>query len=117
VIESHLRNAAKQQETDAIILTGDFNSVPSSEPVSVFKNSQLALNDVFEDSKERISEFSFPKKSPYMDSSLWPDRWIDYIFTSNSIILKSRKLSLNGGKGGGFVSDHVALEATFELCT
>lgn len=115
VIESHLRMAARQQGTDAIILAGDLNSVPSSKPVNLFKNSELALNDVFEDSDERISGFSFPKESPYMDPSLWPDRWIDYIFASNSIIVKSRKLSLNGVKRGGFVSDHVALEATFEL--
>ena len=116
VIEAHLRRAAIQYDTAGIILAGDLNTLPDSQSLDVFKNSSLGLIEIFEKSAERETSFSFPKESPYMDEALWPDRWIDYIFASSSISVRDKRLALNGGQNGAFVSDHAALEATFELC-
>ena len=116
VIEMILRRAAMQHGTGRIILAGDLNTLPNSKAIDALKASSLDLVDIFDKSTERSTEFSFPKKSPYMDEALWPDRWIDYIFASRSISVTSKRLALDSGSTGAFVSDHAALQATFELC-
>lgn len=115
VIEEHLVRASAQHNTSGIIVAGDLNTLPDTKTIDVLKGSKLRLVDIFEGSIERSTSFSFPKESPYMDTSLWPDRWIDYIFTSHSISVESRRLTLNGGPDAPFVSDHVALEAIVEF--
>ena len=116
VIEKHLQHAAMLFNTTEIILSGDLNTVPDSPSIDVLRSSSLGLVEIFEESTERETAFSFPKESPYMDEALWPDRWIDYMFASSSILVKSKKLALNGGQNGPFVSDHAALETTLEVC-
>ena len=110
----HLEAAAARHGTDAIVLVGDFNATPESGAVATLLRSELGLKDLFADTKERESQFTYVTDSPFTEQDA-DSRWIDYVFATESLTATSRKLGLNGAETGGFASDHVALEVTFDL--
>jgi endonuclease/exonuclease/phosphatase family metal-dependent hydrolase len=110
----YLSSAAAHHGTDALILVGDFNATPQSPPVSNVLKDQLGLRDIFAKAESRRTQFTYPAEGTYAEAEA-TNRWIDYIFATDHFDVKSLGLSLNGGRTGDYVSDHVALEAIFHL--
>ena len=115
VIIDHLQRITERYETKNIVLAGDLNTIPNSEPMNVLLNSPLNLTDCFEGSEYRRTRYTFPVESPYSNSNLWPNRWIDYALFSPSLRVNAARLVLDGKETGEFASDHAALEVSFEL--
>ena len=114
IILKHLASSAKHHETSAIILVGDFNSTPNSLPIAKVLDDQLQLRDPFAKTDLRRFGHTFAAESPYADVTA-TNRWIDYVFVTDCFEIQSLELSLNGSLSGDYVSDHAALEITFEL--
>ncbi|MCJ8323346.1 MAG: endonuclease/exonuclease/phosphatase family protein [Rhizobiales bacterium] len=114
VILKCLASAAEHHKTNAIILVGDFNATPASLPIGNILSDQLQLRDIFAKTDARRAGHTYAAASPYCDVA-GTNRWIDYVFATDRFEIKSLELSLNGSPSDDYVSDHVALEVTFEL--
>ena len=113
-IVQHLERLSGQYQCKNIILAGDFNSTPGSEPMRILLASSLGLSDPYLEADLQRKAYSFPSDSPYANAALWPDRWIDYILLAGDIFATKVSISLDG-RNGQFASDHVALEAQIDF--
>ncbi len=113
-IISHLTAASVYHQTDGIILVGDFNTTPASPPITSIKGSQLGLRDLFEGTELRRTRNTYPDTGSYFDGDAASVRWIDFVFVTDRFEVLSSGLAMDG-RTGGYVSDHVALEARLEL--
>jgi len=103
---SRLKLAAKN-----IILMGDLNCLPNSQPILEFKKelddaSELADDDIY-------GPFGTFSK---FDPSFIPDRRIDYIFSKNLAVLKYRHVD-DRRANNLWPSDHLPVMASFDLLT
>jgi endonuclease/exonuclease/phosphatase family metal-dependent hydrolase len=114
-IVQHLERLKEQYRCKNLVLAGDFNSTPDSEPIRTLLGSSLEFSDPYLESGLQKKSYSFPSISPYMNAELWPDRWIDYVLLAGDIYAKEVSISLDGRNGQNFASDHVALEAQIEF--
>ena len=109
-----LTSAAQHWQTDAIILVGDFNTVPGSAPIACITECALGLRDLFAATDLRRGRVTYPNDGPFFDGDTTSHRWIDYIFATPRFTVQSLGLAMDG-LNGNFVSDHVALEANLTL--
>jgi len=82
---------SENSRSDSVILCGDFNEDPDDGLVykNILNNYPIKLNDSW---VERNKTLTFCQSNPYVDSKLWPNRRIDYIFSSENLPLYSYRV-------------------------
>ncbi len=100
ILNSHLASISTRHE--AMIIAGDFNDWTSRE-VSRYLDPALGLQEVFMQSQQRHAR-TFPAR--------WPLFCVDRIYYSGLTLQSCQCLDGNAWK---VLSDHVPLQATFEL--
>jgi endonuclease/exonuclease/phosphatase family metal-dependent hydrolase len=98
-----------------LILCGDLNDTPESEPVrTLFSQKQPYLRDAWTLAGNNSEGHTFAKSNPWADSKLWPGRRIDYIAVSREFTVHSCHLVLTPNDCGP-ASDHYAVSAEISL--
>ena len=100
-----------------VILTGDFNSLPDSEPVSKLK--QAGFHDLFDRLHPKEKGFTWDNdRNPYLKnhSILFPNRRIDFILPQENLLAQLPKQTCRlafaePDAAGHFASDHFGLMA------
>jgi endonuclease/exonuclease/phosphatase family metal-dependent hydrolase len=89
-------------DDDPVLLMGDFNALPDSQPISILRAS-------FDDTKQEASQVRFGPDATFggfrVDSPL--TRRIDYIFTSPGDWGVLKYAVLNHSRDGSYYSDHL----------
>lgn len=97
-----------------VIVTGDFNVTPDSEPYSVMTGSDSPLLDAFKTTKLPHVGPEFTFSGFMVGEEPDTDRRIDYIFTNDSVdVLKHAILS--SYRGGRYPSDHLPVLAEIQF--
>lgn len=101
---------AKNRGEDAVVLTGDFNTLPDSEPYKLLLVGEKPLIDA------RLAV-----ENPRGPASTWngfkeiiPDRRIDFIFATGPLKLTQFQ-TIDEQRDGRFPSDHCPIVATAQL--
>lgn len=96
----------------AVIVTGDFNTLPDSEPYRRMITNEAGLH---------LSDARLSVDNPIGPESTWngfekirPGRRIDFIFTAGPVAVESFR-TLAEQRDGRFASDHLAIVAEVEL--
>lgn len=96
-------------ENKPLLLTGDFNGTPDSEPIQIFS---AALNDGLKVSETPL----YGPKGTFnaFDISKTPENRIDYIFVQGLNVVKYRHID-DKRSNGLYISDHLPVFAQFEM--
>lgn len=108
------RRIADIAKTAPVIITGDFNCEPNSQPyLNILQ--KVSLETDFYDSKDKSKTPHFGPSGTYNDfSTVNPTSCIDYVFM-NSFFHVNRHGVINEKPGGSFISDHFPVFAELEL--
>ena len=103
-----LRNKAKA----SILLCGDLNDIPQSQPVqALLASTNLCDTWTTIHTKEG---YSFSAQNPYVSAELWPNRRIDYVLCERPCQVRRAFLSLRLDDDFGLASDHYCMCAELE---
>lgn len=95
-------------ENQGLILMGDFNSLPSDQPIQILTNN---LKDAFNSSQ--IKAYGPVGTFNGFDNHVIPDQRIDYLFTQNLKVLSYR--AINDKRSNGLcISDHLPVMIEWE---
>jgi endonuclease/exonuclease/phosphatase family metal-dependent hydrolase len=103
LILKKIKEIARNQD---VILTGDFNSMPSEEPIQVLIGSSTAWRVYDTEPLSIIPHFGNYSSFTAFEPRERPDAHIDYIFISTPRIRVLRHGTLSHSFDGHFVSDH-----------
>ncbi len=109
-----IKNFIEQQQFENIILCGDFNRFGGEEKdfYSIVQDDLLNLQLIPYNTNKM--EYSFCRLNEYVSKDLWPDRNIDYVFTSPNGQFTS-SLCMNAHDGFLPCSDHYGVLAKGEF--
>jgi endonuclease/exonuclease/phosphatase family metal-dependent hydrolase len=113
LIQRLLREEKKPDES--VILTGDFNTGPDSEPLAVLTDTPDHSSVKFRDTR------TYSKKMPEGPDSTWngfdaivPGRRIDFVFTSPDVAIVDFRIA-DDRREERFPSDHLPVITTIDL--
>lgn len=99
----------------AVILTGDFNSRPLSQPYQVLTGADGQTPPAFLDSYEHsLQKPEGPNSTMNGFRAIAANRRIDFIFTTKAVKTRAVRI-LDDQREGRFPSDHLPVVATLEL--
>ena len=101
VIRDYITANAKKMEASAVIVAGDFNCLPNSEPFKAVEAGE-SLVDSYKLSKNRVG----PNSTWNGFRAVVPDRRIDYVFVNKSVVV-DRHVIDDRKINGRFPSDHL----------
>lgn len=104
-----------QADTDAIMLTGDFNDEPGSPAVQAVLGSSHGFRDAYSACHPNDPGVTFTSTNPYVGPGFAPGLRIDFIFATRRLEPVECKLVFDGTAGLDFVSDHLGVLCVFAL--
>jgi endonuclease/exonuclease/phosphatase family metal-dependent hydrolase len=113
-LNAAVKEFQKQFHVRPVVICGDLNDQPGSPAVRAIRDGEFGRFDVFASGEESGSTYS--SKNPYVDSGLWPDGRIDYIFANAELATVDRSIVFDGRRGLAIVSDHFGLFCKLEFC-
>lgn len=109
---------AKLADGDPVVLTGDFNATPSSEPYRILTGGRTPGDRPGITFRDAFKASPAPSQGP---SSTWtgftrilPGRRIDFVMVSETIDVRSHRI-LDSRRNGRFPSDHLPVVARLAL--
>jgi len=102
-------------DTDAIILTGDFNEELDSPAVRAVLGSGHGFRDAYSACHPGEPGATFTSTNPYVGPNFIPGQRIDFIFATGKLEPIECRLAFDGTAGLDFVSDHLGVLCIYVL--
>lgn len=115
VVVSAIADHRRRLDLPAVVLCGDFNDTPDSPAIRTILDSGQVRFDAFAHCHAGCRGHTFSFRNRYVDSSLWEEGRIDYIFVGGELRIDDCEIVFDGRDGLEIASDHFGLICTLDF--